>query len=379
MSLNRLSRIEIGVPERALEATRGFYRDFGLAEVAPGHFATSDDGDQLALVAASRRCLRALRVGVDDADDLGRAAAALARLDVAAEQSDGALAATEPATGIRVTLAVEPRLVQKAEPQLPTNGPGRAQRVDARSPAVVVAGGKPRPHKLSHVVTTSPDATASRRFFVEGLGFRVSDEISGLGACFMRCSTDHHNVLVRGGPGAFVHHTAWEMDDVDAVGGAAAAWWPPSPPRHVWGLGRHAMGSNYFLVPARPGRQLRRVHERSRRDRRRRSLEGGVVRARARPGCVGTSGAARVPRARRHRGLRARGILMGLPASAEVRGLRDVAIVGYGPVGQVLAILLGQRGWRLPVQELRELERDLRVGVPELADGACGAPGSAAG
>jgi 2-polyprenyl-6-methoxyphenol hydroxylase-like FAD-dependent oxidoreductase len=70
---------------------------------------------------------------------------------------------------------------------------------------------------------------------------------------------------------------------------------------------------------------------------------------------------------------------MGLPASAEVRGLRDVAIVGYGPVGQVLAILLGQRGWRLPVQELRELERDLRVGVPELADGACGAPGSAAG
>src|SRR5882724_9851369 len=29
----------------------------------------------------------------------------------------------------------------------------------------------------------------------------------------------------------------------------------------------------------------------------------------------------------------------------------DVGIVGYGPVGQVLAILLGQRGWRVGVFE----------------------------
>src|SRR5262249_14386518 len=29
----------------------------------------------------------------------------------------------------------------------------------------------------------------------------------------------------------------------------------------------------------------------------------------------------------------------------------DVAIVGYGPVGQTLAILLGQRGWRVGVLE----------------------------
>src|SRR5438874_10883201 len=29
----------------------------------------------------------------------------------------------------------------------------------------------------------------------------------------------------------------------------------------------------------------------------------------------------------------------------------DVGIVGYGPVGQTLAILLGQRGWRVAVFE----------------------------
>src|SRR5688572_15751099 len=32
-------------------------------------------------------------------------------------------------------------------------------------------------------------------------------------------------------------------------------------------------------------------------------------------------------------------------------GEADVAIVGYGPVGQALAILLGQRGWRVRVVE----------------------------
>ncbi len=246
MSLHRLSWIEIGVPEPALAATRAFYRDFGLVEAAPGRFATSDGGEQLALVAAPRRCLRALRVGVDDADDLGRAEVALAKLGLAAERRGGALVATEPVTGIRATLAVEPRLVQKVEPQLATNGPGRALRVDARSAAAVAAATTPRPRRLSHAVTTSPDAAASRRFFVEGLGFRVSDELPALGAFFMRCSTDHHNVLVQPGPAPFVHHTAWEMDDVDAVGAAAAAMVAADPARHVWGLGRHAICSNSF-------------------------------------------------------------------------------------------------------------------------------------
>jgi catechol-2,3-dioxygenase len=96
------------------------------------------------------------------------------------------------------------------------------------------------------VVTTSTAPAASRRFFVEGLGFRVSDEVPAFGASFLRCSNDHHNVLVQPGPFAFLHHTAWEMDDVDAVGRAAAAMVAADPARHAWGLGRHAIGSNYF-------------------------------------------------------------------------------------------------------------------------------------
>jgi catechol 2,3-dioxygenase-like lactoylglutathione lyase family enzyme len=246
MALHRLSAIEIGLPEPALGATAAFYRDFGLRDVAPGRFATADGGEQLALVAAPRRALRALTIGVDDADDLGRAAASLAKLDVACERGARSLSAIEPITGIRATLAVEPRVVQAPSAQLATNGPGRAARIDARSPAAYAPKDAPRPRKLSHVVTTSSDPAASRRFFVEGLGFRVSDEIAGFGAVFLRCSNDHHNLLVQPGPSAFLHHSAWEMDDVDAVGAAAGAMVAGDPRRHAWGLGRHAIGSNYF-------------------------------------------------------------------------------------------------------------------------------------
>ena len=47
-------------------------------------------------------------------------------------------------------------------------------------------------------------------------------------------------------PLVFLHHSAWEMDDLDAVGRAGAAMVGADASRHVWGLGRHAIGSNYF-------------------------------------------------------------------------------------------------------------------------------------
>jgi catechol 2,3-dioxygenase-like lactoylglutathione lyase family enzyme len=243
MALHRLASITIGVPEP--EPVRAFYRDFGLAETKAGRFETADGGEQLRIAAAPRRRLLSLSVGVDDADDLGRTAAALRKLGVPSERAGAALRAVEPVAGVRVELAVEPRVAQKPLAPLATNAPGRSVRLDARSPAVL-AREKPRPRKLSHVVITSADADATRRFFCEGLGFRVSDAAPALGAAFLRCSTDHHNLLVQRGPFAFLHHTAWEMEDVDAVGAAAAAMVAADAARHVWGLGRHAIGSNYF-------------------------------------------------------------------------------------------------------------------------------------
>ena len=243
MSLHRLASISIGAPHG--DAVRAFYRDFGLVETAPGRFATADGGEQLCIEPGPRRALLALAIGVDDADDLARVEASLGRLGIACQRSGLALEAVDPAAQVHVRLEIQSRLEQKPPARLALNAPGRADRVNARSPAAR-SDAPAQPRKLSHVVIGSPDAPASLRFFVEGIGFRVSDAMTGGIASFLRCSTDHHNLLVQAGPVPYLHHTAWEMDDLDAVGRAAAAMVATDPERHVWGLGRHGIGSNYF-------------------------------------------------------------------------------------------------------------------------------------
>ena len=243
MSLHRLTSITIGVPDVA--AASVFYRDFGLLETAPGRFATAHGGEQLELVATPRRRLVRLGLGVDDPDDLGRIAARLARLDVGAKPDGDVLRVIEPATKVEVVASVSPRIVQPKAPSLALNGPGRVERLDARSP--VLREKEPvRPRKLGHVVLASSDAPRTRGFFVDGFGFQVSDEAPAIHATFMRCSTDHHNLLVQSAPIDFLHHTAWEVADVDEIGRAAAQLVEGRPERHVWGLGRHGIGSNYF-------------------------------------------------------------------------------------------------------------------------------------
>ena len=110
MSLHGLRSVTIGVPN--LEETAAYYAEFGLAPEADGWFSTLDAGRQLRLVSAPTRRLIELRVGVDDADDLARVAARLARLGVLADLRGASLEATEPVTGVRVGLDVAPRTRQ---------------------------------------------------------------------------------------------------------------------------------------------------------------------------------------------------------------------------------------------------------------------------
>jgi catechol-2,3-dioxygenase len=94
-------------------------------------------------------------------------------------------------------------------------------------------------------VVTTPDIGATSSFFEKLIGFKVSDYIGEVGV-FLRCSTDHHNLLVLAAPVSYLHHTAWQVDDVDEVGRGATAMLEGCPERHVWGLGRHHAGSNFF-------------------------------------------------------------------------------------------------------------------------------------
>jgi catechol 2,3-dioxygenase-like lactoylglutathione lyase family enzyme len=242
MPLHRLSSITIGVPD--VTGVSSYYADFGLEQISPGRFATQDGGEQLRVEHASSRKLLGIDFGVDSDDDLEKVARSLTRFGVPVERSPGSVTAVEPVTGVRATLRVAPHLSQVAAPAAQYNRPGRVDRPNDRADCILRTN-TVRPRKLGHVVIGSTDAEASRGFFVDGLGLKVSDEIPGL-AAFLRCSTDHHNVLVQAAPVSFLHHTAWEVDDIDEVGRGAMAMLEDHPERHVWGLGRHHIGSNFF-------------------------------------------------------------------------------------------------------------------------------------
>src|SRR5580658_3821987 len=247
MSLHGLTSITLGVPD--VDAVASYYEDFGLRRVGdrPGRglvFATADGGEQLALRPAERRRLLEIGIGADDPDDLGRVEAGLRRLGAEFERDAAGLRVRDPNSALQVSVQVSPRITEAAAKQEPTNGPGRPDRPNGRAPAIERTG-RVQPRRLGHVVVGSLDQEASQRFFTEGLGFKVSDRVPGL-ASFMRCSTDHHNLLVQQAPLNFLHHTAWEVDDVDEVGRGATAMLEGHPERHIWGLGRHHLGSNFF-------------------------------------------------------------------------------------------------------------------------------------
>ncbi|SDT80308.1 VOC family protein [Actinoplanes derwentensis] len=242
MALHRLSSVTMGVPNP--EETAGYYTDFGLRPETDGWFATRDGGRQLRVVAAPTRRLVEVRIGADDPDDLAAAAARLNRLGVSAQLDGTTLTAYEPATGVRAVLQSEARVTQPSTPATPYNGPGRIERRNVRAPGIV--RDEPiQPRKLGHAVLGTTNFTATTAFFRDGLGFKVSDLMGDVGA-FLRCSPDHHNILVLSAPVSFLHHTSWQVDDVDDVGRGAMAMLEDHPERHVWGLGRHHAGSNFF-------------------------------------------------------------------------------------------------------------------------------------
>ncbi|WP_432989836.1 VOC family protein [Dactylosporangium sp. CA-233914] len=254
MSLHRLTQIVMGVPN--VSETVDYYVDFGLSPHPCGEengsaerdrtrsLATVDGGEQLKISRSDRRRLLQLGVGVDDPDDLDRAAAGLQAIGITVERSATRVRAFEPGTEVWVVVEIADRIRQDRTPSPAYNTPGVDARTNQRA-AGILRETPVRPRRLGHVVLGSTDQDRSQRFFAEGLGFKTSDTVPGL-ASFLRCSSDHHNVLVQQSPLAYLHHTSWQVDDLDDIGRGATAMLEKDPGRHVWGLGRHHIGSNFF-------------------------------------------------------------------------------------------------------------------------------------
>ncbi len=381
MALHRLTHIVMGVPN--VEATAAYYAEFGLipgvadqAVPAGRTFATVDGGEQLTIVQSPQRRLVRLGIGVDDPDDLDRISASLAALGVPAGRNEISVRAEDPGTRVTVRVEIAARVAHEPTPAPVFNAPGVTARTDERAPGIL--RDRPvRPRKLGHVVLGSTDREASQRFFTRGIGLKVSDEVPGI-AAFLRCSTDHHNVLVQQAPVAFLHHTSWQVDDVDEVGRGASAMLEADPSRHTWGLGRHFIGSNFFWYLKDPAGNFSEYYS---------DLDCIVDDALWKPGGVGGrpvalglgAAAARVvPRPRRPRradGRRAPGAMMPVPPiwRPDPAVVATSAIAGFGrfvtdrtgaEFGQYLDL------WRWSVDHLDEFWRAVWDFYDVMADGS---------
>jgi catechol 2,3-dioxygenase len=117
----------------------------------------------------------------------------------------------------------------------------------ARHPNVV--NDRSKPIKLSHVVLNSANIEQQTAFFIDTLGFRLSDQTDMME--FVRCSADHHSIAVARGDGPSLNHCAYEMENIDGLMRGAGRM-KLSGFNVEWGLGRHGPGDNvftYFVEP----------------------------------------------------------------------------------------------------------------------------------
>ena len=110
--------------------------------------------------------------------------------------------------------------------------------------------GESIPASLSHVVLHTPDVKKAADFYVQHLGFRVSDWLGDF-MCFLRCNAIHHCVAFMPGPPT-LNHAAFEMRDVEEMMRGVGRLTRQDVVLG-WGPGRHVAGNNafsYFLSPS---------------------------------------------------------------------------------------------------------------------------------
>lgn len=105
------------------------------------------------------------------------------------------------------------------------------------------------PERISHIVLHSPDPQAASQFFIDVLGFRLSDWLGDF-MSFLRCNEWHHRIAFLPGPPC-LNHVAYDMNSLDAMMRGIARL-KQQDIEIKWGPGRHTAGNNtfsYFVTP----------------------------------------------------------------------------------------------------------------------------------
>lgn len=233
----------VGYAVTDLAAERAFYRDvWKLKEVheADGLVYFAAEGDDTLYVVRLRQ-------------------SAEKRIDVVALAADSnadvdALHAAVVASGCKVIFAPQ---------NLTTYGGGYGFRFFnpdgiemevsagvARGTARALAPREAIPAKISHVVFHSPQHKEITQWFIDVLGFRLSDWIGDF-MSLIRCNTAHHRIAFLPGPPC-LNHVAYDMPDLNEMMRGLKRLRREGFDT-VWGPGRHTAGDNtfsYFVTPA---------------------------------------------------------------------------------------------------------------------------------
>jgi catechol 2,3-dioxygenase-like lactoylglutathione lyase family enzyme len=250
--------IRFQVPD--VQKQKAFLKDFGMLEAQDTGAAVYMRGHNTApymYVAETGSEARFLGAGfvVAHEADLQRVSAATG---VAVEAVDG------PGGGRRVRL-LDPDgfgvdLVwgrQRVEPadtrreNLPANSPDKKNRVNrAQRPPLAPSAVE----RFGHYVLMVSDFQTSWQWYRRYLGLLPTDvqctPSSHPVLAFCRLDlgaqpADHHSVVLAAGPRATYMHSAFETQDLDAIG-QGQQYLKQKGWKHFWGIGRHILGSQLF-------------------------------------------------------------------------------------------------------------------------------------
>lgn len=105
--------------------------------------------------------------------------------------------------------------------------------------------------RISHVLLNTPDVKRMKAFYIDTLGFTVSDRYENDVMVFMRCNEAHHCLLLGESGGTGIQHIAFDVRNFDALmsGVGRLRKFGLDP---LWGVGRHGPGGNIFAYFADP-------------------------------------------------------------------------------------------------------------------------------
>ncbi len=237
-----------------VEACRAFLLDYGLEDTGNDRFAALDntaitvrskDDPGLPPPLPTATMLRQTIWGVEDQATLDAIEAELSKDREVAKTEDGMIMCKDD-----LNFEIAFRVSKRVELNLPAemiNSPGARP---GRGPNVVGANeeAEAKPRTLSHIVFFTPDIEKMSKFYIERLGFVITDQFTNTGP-FLRpqANDDHHVLFMIQTPDYMqgLEHLAFHMQGPTELMLAGSRMIKKGY-ESFWGPGRHKFGSNWF-------------------------------------------------------------------------------------------------------------------------------------